>query len=388
MKITALTPIICDAFRTNWVFLKVETNEGIHGWGEATLEYREKTVAVAIEELGRTVIGRKANDIEAIWQDVNREVYFRGGPVYMSALGALEMALWDIKGKALGVPVYELLGGRVRDRIACYANGWFVGAKRPEEFAGKAREALDLGFRGLKWDPFGSAYLELSPAEFANAEACVAAVVESVAERGELLIEGHGRFDVPTAVRVGDMLAAYKVGWFEEPLPPGNLEMLTEVKRRSRVPIAAGERLYSRWDYLPFFAGHCADFAQPDVTHVGGIAELRRITEMAEAHYLPCCPHNPSGPVANAATLHVAAACPNIRRLETMATDVPWRGEVSREQTVLVDGCLTIPNVPGLGVEIDVEQAARHPWKAHELRHYTGALTDIRPGNATPTFQS
>jgi galactonate dehydratase len=341
-----------------------------------------------MEELGRTVIGRKANGIEAIWQDVNREVYFRGGPVYMSALGALEMALWDIKGKALGVPVYELLGGRVRDRIACYANGWFAGAKRPEEFAVKAREALDAGFRGLKWDPFGSAYLELSPTEFANAEACVAAVAESVAGRGELLIEGHGRFDVPTAVRAADMLAAYRVGWFEEPLPPGNLEALAEVKRRSRVPIAAGERLYSRWDYLPFFAGRCADFAQPDVTHVGGIAELRRIAEMAEAHYLPCCPHNPSGPVANAATLHVAAACPNIRRLETMATDVPWRGEVSREQTALVDGCLTIPEVAGLGVEIDMEQVARHPWQPHELRHYTGALTDIRPANATSTFRS
>lgn len=386
MKIRSLTPYICDGFRTNWVFLRVETDDGLYGWGEATLEYRELTVVEAMKEIARTVVGRSAAEIESIWQQVNREVYFRGGPVYMSALGALEMALWDIKGKALGVPVYELLGGKVRNAIPCYANAWFAGAKKPEEFAAKAREAVALGFRGLKWDPFGAAYMELSPREFAAAEACVEAVAQAVSGEVELLIEGHGRFDVPTAVRIADMLAAYPIAWFEEPLPPGNLDALADVRRRSRVPIAAGERLYSRWEYLPFFAGHCADFAQADVTHCGGIQELRRIADLAEAHFLPCCPHNPSGPVANAATLQVAAACSNIRRLETMATDVPWRTEVSREDTRFVDGCLTIPTTPGLGVDIVVETLARHPYQPHELRHYAGTLTDIRPQQSAVTF--
>ncbi|MDQ8194077.1 galactonate dehydratase [Coraliomargarita sp. SDUM461004] len=379
MKITSITPYIGDCFRTNWVFLKVETDEGVYGWGEASLEYREKTVAEAINEIALTVIGRNAGDIQSIWDDVNREVYYRGGPVYMSALGALEMALWDIKGKALEVPVYELLGGKVRDSIQCYANAWFVGARKPEEFAAKAKLAIDAGYRGLKWDPFGSAYYDLRPEVMKQAESCVAAVAEVVNERAELLIEGHGRFNVPTAVRIADMLYNYNVGWFEEPLPPGNLDALADVRRRSRIPIAAGERLYSRWDYVPFFALKAADFVQADVIHAGGIMELRRIADMAEAHYIPCCPHNPCGPVANAATLHVAAVSNNIMRLETMATDVDWRQEVAREDTSFENGTLTIPSTPGLGVDIDVEALAKYPYQPHELRHYDGTLTDIRP---------
>ncbi|MEO7934180.1 MAG: mandelate racemase/muconate lactonizing enzyme family protein [Chthoniobacterales bacterium] len=388
MKITSLTPYIVDCFRTNWVFLKVETSDGIYGWGEASLEYRELTVAEAMREIGRTVIGRRAGDIEALWHEVNREVYYRGGPVYMSALGALEMALWDIKGKALGVPVYEMLGGKVRDVIPCYANAWFTGARKPEEFATKARTAVEAGYKGLKWDPFGDAYLDLTPGGLRAAEACVAAVAEAVDGRAELLIEGHGRFNVPAAVRAADMLKAFGVGWFEEPLPPGNLEALADVRRRSQVPIAAGERLYSRWDYVPFFASKCADFAQADVIHAGGISELRRIAEMAEAHFIPCCPHNPCGPVANAATLHVAAVSHNIPRLETMATDVPWRKEVSREDTRFVDGSLTIPNTPGLGVDIDVAALKKYPYQPHPLRHYAGTLTDIRPVDSGYIFEN
>lgn len=387
MKITSITPYIGDCFRTNWVFVKVETDEGIYGWGEASLEYREHTVAEAIKEIGRTVVGRNAGDIQAIWDDVNREVYYRGGPVYMSALGALEMALWDIKGKALGVPVYELLGGKVRDGIQCYANAWFAGSREPEEFADKARVALDAGYQGLKWDPFGKAYYDVSPAVMKKAEACVAAVAEVVDGRAELLIEGHGRFNVPTAVRIADMLYNFNVAWFEEPLPPGNLEALADVRRRSRIPIAAGERLYSRWDYVPFFAAKAADFVQADVIHAGGILELRRIADMAEAHYIPCCPHNPCGPVANAATLHVAAVSNNVMRLETMATDVSWRKEVAKEDTSFEDGQLMIPNTPGLGVDIDIEALAKYPFKPRELRHYDGTLTDIRPKDSEYIFK-
>ncbi|MBC2602726.1 galactonate dehydratase [Puniceicoccus vermicola] len=388
MKITALTPYICDCFRTNWVFLKVETDEGIYGWGEASLEYREQTVAEAMVEIGRSVIGRNAGDIQSIWDDVNREVYYRGGPVYMSALGAVEMALWDIKGKALGVPVYELLGGKVRDGIQCYANAWFTGARKPEEFAEKAKVAIESGYKGLKWDPFGKSYLDASPEVMKTAEACVAAVAEVVDGRAELLIEGHGRFNVPTAKRISDMLSAFNVAWFEEPLPPGNLEALADVRRYSRVPIAAGERLYSRWEYIPFFEAKAADFVQADVIHAGGILELRRIADMAEAHYIPCCPHNPCGPVANAATLHVAALSNNVIRLETMATDVNWRKDVAREDAEFADGFLTIPNTPGLGVDIDIEAMKEHPYQPRALRHYDGTLTDIRPQDSGYIFKN
>ena len=219
----------------------------------------------------------------------------------MSAIAGVEMALWDIKGKALGVPVYQLLGGKVRDAIPCYANGWFAPAKTTDEFAAKAVEVKRHGFKGLKWDPFGNAWLSISKHDLAQAMKCVEKVAAAVGDDVELLIEGHGRFDIPTAVRIAQALEPFNVLWFEEPIPPDDLEGLAEVTRRSRVAIAAGERLYNRYDYQRFFQLNCADFAQPDVSHAGGILEMRQIGAMAEAKHIPFCPHNPSGPVANAA---------------------------------------------------------------------------------------
>jgi len=387
MKIAGIHPILCHAYRTNWVFVKVTTDEGLVGFGEATLEYREQTVAAAVRELDRTLKGRDPFAIEAIWHDSYRDTYFRGGPVNMSALSGVEMALWDIKGKALGVPVYELLGGRVRDRVPCYANGWFSPARTPGEFAAKAREAVALGFTGLKWDPFGTSYRTIGKAGLKQALACIEAVVGAVGDQVEILIEAHGRFDVATAVRIGRALEACDIGWFEEPVPPDNLEALAEVKRRVRVPVAAGERIYSRWDYQRFFTLGCADVAQPDPSHVGGIGETRKIAAQAEALHMALCPHNPSGPVANAAALQLAACTPNFQWLETMAVDVPWRREVCDEETVMNAGCMMIPGRPGLGIELNEQAMAGHPYEARELRHYRGDLTDIRPVDATPWYE-
>lgn len=387
MKISAITPLICHAYRTNWVFVKVRTDSGIYGVGEATLEYREQTVAQALRELERTLVGLDPHNIEAIWHQAYRDVYWRGGPVLMSALSAIEMALWDIKGKALGVPVYQLLGGKVRESVPCYANGWFAPAKTPDEFAEKARQAVEAGFRGLKWDPFGSAYLELGKQQFREALRCIEAVVGAVGPEVDILIEGHGRFNVATAVRIGQALEEFDVYWFEEPVPPDNLEALAEVKRRVRTPIAAGERIYSRWDYQRFFSLRCADFAQPDVSHVGGIMEVKKIAAQAEANHIAICPHNPSGPVANAANLQLAACVPNFTVLETMSADVPHRKVISTEKIIFRDGRMTIPDLPGLGIDLVEEAIAEHPFEPRELRHYTGNLTDIRPSDAGHYFE-
>lgn len=387
MKITSIEPLLCHAYRTNWVFAKVRTDEGLHGVGEATLEYRELTVAQAIRELERTFVGRDPHQIEALWHEAYRSTYFRGGPVYMSALSAVEMALWDIKGKALGVPVYQLLGGKVRDSVPCYANGWFAPARTPAEFAAKAREAVTAGFAGLKWDPFGSAYLDISRDELRTALDCIAAVAEAVGGRTDLLIEGHGRFNIATAVRIARELERFGIFWFEEPVPPDDLEALREVKQRCRVPIAAGERLYSRWEASRFLELSCADYIQPDVSHCGGIGELKKIAAMAEARHIAICPHNPSGPVANAATLQLAACAPNFFIHETMAADVPWRREICAEQVRFQDGRMFIPDAPGLGVDLHEEAIAAHPYEPRDLRHYTGNLTDIRPAGATGYFQ-
>jgi len=387
MKVTAIRTLICHAYRCNWVFVKVQTDEGLYGVGEATLEMRELTVAQAVQELERQLRGRDPRAIEAFWHDAYRDAYWRGGPVLMSALAGVEMALWDIKGKALGVPVYELLGGPVREEVACYANGWFAGAKRPEEFAAKAKEALAAGFRALKWDPFGASYMNLSREEFRQALECVEAVADAVRGQADLLIEGHGRFNVPTAVRIGRALERFEPLWFEEPIPPDSLDALAEVKRRIRIPVAAGERLYSRWDYRPFLAKACADLIQPDVTHAGGILEMKKIAAMAESYYLPFCPHNPSGPVAHAATLHLAACIPNFYLLETMASDVPHRQEICTEKVQFREGKMSIPSEPGLGIDICEQAIQAHPYQAHDLRHYRGDLTQIRPPEARPFWK-
>ena len=387
MKIVDVRTLICHAYRTNWVFVKVLTDSGLYGVGEATLEMREQTVAQAVDELKRSLLGKDPHRIEAFWHDAYRDAYWRGGPVLMSALAGVETALWDIKGKDLGVPVYQLLGGKVRNAIMCYANAWFVGAKHPEEFAAKAREAVAAGFKGLKWDPFGSAYMNLTPVEFRKAMECVEAVTAAVGDEVDVLIEGHGRFNIPTAIRVGRALEKFNVLWFEEPIPPDSVRGLAEVKNRIRVPIAAGERLYSRWDYVEFLAAGCADFVQPDVSHAGGIMEVKKIAAMAECRHLAVCPHNPSGPVANAAALQLAGCVPNFQVLETMASDVPHRQEISDEEISLEDGMMRIPDKPGLGIDINEDAIAEHPYIPRDLRHYNGKLTEIRPDDATPYFE-
>lgn len=389
MKITGIETYICHAYRTNWVFVKVLTNiDGLYGIGEATLEYKEHTVAQACKELERTLVGKDPHRIEEIWHSVYRDAYWRGGAVLMSALSAVEMALWDIKGKDLGVPVYQLLGGKVRESVPCYANGWFAPAKTPSEFAEKAKEAVSQGFKALKWDPFGSSYLQIERKQLNEAIECVGAVYDAVKDNADIIIEGHGRFDIPTAVRVGHDLGEFDILWFEEPIPPQNLEGLAEVKRRVNVPISAGERLYNRWEFRSLFELKAADFIQPDVSHAGGIMELKKIAAMAEAYHIPICPHNPSGPIANAATLQLAACVPNFYLLETMSSDVPWRKDISTEDVKFENGEMFISDKPGLGIDINVDEIKKHPFEPKELRHYKGTLTDIRPADAESYFKS
>jgi galactonate dehydratase len=304
----------------------------------------------------------------------------------MSALASIEMALWDIKGKALGVPVYQLLGGKVRNSIPCYVNGWFAPAKTPDEFAQKAKVVIERGFKGMKWDPFGKAWLNMSKGDIATSIECVRKVAEVAGSKAELLIEGHGRFNIPTAIRIAKQLEEFDIFWFEEPIPPDDKQGLAEVKSRTNVPIAAGERLYSRYDYRDYFDFSCSDFIQPDVSHAGGLMELRMIASMAETRHIAFCPHNPSGPVANAATLQLAACVPNFTMLETMFSDIPWRKDISDENIVIRNGEMVIPDKPGLGIELNEEAIKEYPYEARDLRHYRGDLTDIRPANAEPYY--
>lgn len=379
MKIKDIKVFAVDCFRTNWVFVKVYTDEGIDGVGEATLEYKEKALFGAIEHIREYLIGKNPFQIEKHWHSIYRDAYWRGGAVLMSALSAVETALWDILGKALNVPVYQLLGGKANDEVRIYVNGWFSGTKTPDEFAKKASDAVKRGITAMKWDPFGKAYLEISNKELNAAVECVAKVREAVGNDVDLLIEGHGRFNIPTAVKIARELAPFRPMFFEEPVPPDNLDALKEVKERSPIAIAAGERLYTRWDYKDMIDKMAADYIQPDISHAGGISELKKIAAVAESRYIPFAPHNPSGPVANAATLQLAASCPNFSILEIMYSDVDYRCDITNEQLLYHDGFIKIPDKAGLGIEINEKECLNHPYKPHTLRHYTSALTDIRP---------
>lgn len=379
MKITDIKTFAVDCFRTNWVFVKVYTDEGIDGVGEATLEYKEKALIGAVEHIKEYLVGKDPRNIEDHWHKIYRDAYWRGGAVLMSALSAVECALWDILGKSLGVPVYQLLGGRANDKVRIYVNGWFSGAREPEEFAAKAKEAVKRGVTAMKWDPFGKSYLQISNADLDKALRCVGAVREAVGNSVDLLIEGHGRFDIPNAVKIARELEQFNPMLFEEPVPPDNLDALKQVKDKSPVAISAGERLYTRWDYRKMFDLAAADYIQPDISHAGGIMELKKIAAEAECRYIAFAPHNPSGPVANAATLQLAACCPNFTILEIMYSDVEWRKDICNESLEYEDGYITIPAKPGLGIEIDEAECEKHPYQVHTLRHYTGALTDIRP---------
>jgi galactonate dehydratase len=388
MKITRYKTFLVDAHRMNFIFFKLYTDTGLEGLGEATVEWNEKAVVAALEELGEFLIGKDPFCTDHLISTMHRNSYWRTGVVFRSALSGAEAALLDIKGKALGVPVYELLGGKHRDTVACYANGWFRGAKTADDFADKARAAVAMGFRGLKWDPFGDAWLEMDRAARNRTIGIVEAVRAAVGPDIDLMIEVHGRLNVPTAIAMARELARFHPRWFEEPVPPESIDALADVRANSPIAIATGERYYEPERFMELITKRAVDIVQPDVGHVGGMMEAQKIAAMAHARFLPVAPHNPTGPVMNAMTLQLAATIPNFCILETISVDVPWRREIVRESLTFTSGEITIPNAPGLGLELDEEACARHPFRRHPNRHFDGGLTDIKPSDSVPFITS
>ncbi len=386
MKITDIKTFNVFTYRTNFVFVKLETDEGISGIGEGTLEYKENALLGAIEDIKRVLIGQDPREVERISHELYRDSYWRVGPVLQSAVSAVNMAMWDIKAKAAGVPVYEMLGGKVRDGVRMYANAWFAGAKTADEFAAAAVKAKNMGVTALKWDPFGKAYMYMENSDFRRSIEIVEAVRGAVGNDVDLLIEGHGRFDIATGIKIANALKPFDPYFFEEPTPPDCLDALAQVHKSSPVPIAAGERLYSLTQMRDFLERGCADFVQPDISHCGGISAVKKMAALCEAHYVALAPHNPSGPVANAATLHIAASTPGFRILEICFTDVSWRKELTNERVVFDKGNILIPTGVGLGLEINEENCLKYPFQPIDLRHYKGTLTNIRPADHTSTY--
>lgn len=379
MKISDIKIYTLDAYRTNWAFVKVETDEGLYGWGEASLGTNEMALEGMIADLKRLVVGRNPLEIERFLFEVYRDIYWKGGPVLMSAISGIEIALWDIAGKYFNTPVSTFFGGKMRDRVPMYANAWFIRAREPEEFASKAKQTAELGIKALKWDPFGKSHMTISKEQMDKSVAIVGAVRDAVGPHVELLIECHGRFTPSTAVEISKELAQFKIKFMEEPCPPDNFDSTAWVHSHAAVPIAAGERCYGKFHCQELLNKDAVDFFQPDVFHVGGLLEGKKVAAMAEARHIPVSFHNPSGPISNAAILQLASTVPNFHIHEIMLTDSRFRKKITNEEVVYEDGCILVPDKPGLGIDVNIDEVLARPYTPRILRHYTGTVTDIRP---------
>lgn len=367
MKITDIKTFIVHSEMDNWVFTRVYTDEGITGLGESSLEGREETVCAAIAALKPYLLGKDPFNTELHQYRMFRDAYWGASAMLTGALSAVDGALWDIKGKALGVPVYQLLGGKFRDRIRVYANRWFFGAKTPEQLAERAKATVAQGFTALKWDPFGLAEWEISASQMERCLAEVQAVREAVGPSVDLLIEGHGRFNYNTALKVARELEPFKIFFFEEPLMPENLDALGRLHDRAPVPIAAGERFYTKSDFAQALRYNGIDYAQPDLRVTGGITEAKKIAALCEASFVPVAPHNIHGQVGTAMSLQLVAAIPNAVILEYTVEQIPWKARLFSHVFQAEDGYLKIPDRPGLGLEINDEVAEEFPYRPQSL---------------------
>ena len=363
MRITNYETFLANAGLRNYLFIRLTTDNGLTGIGEASLEWQEKTVETLCHEwVSGRVLGRDPFDIEAVVGGMIRDQY-QGGSTVLTAISGTEVAMWDIIGKACNQPVYRLLGGRCHEQIPAYANGWYGGSRTPKEYAQSAKEAIRRGYRGVKFDPFGTAWKELTCVEVDEAEALVAAVREAIGSQSQLMIEFHGRLSASTAIEMCRKLEKYQPTWCEEPVEPDSIDLLEEVKRSVNVPVASGERLYTVANFQHMFARRAVDIVQMDISHCGGLLVSKKIAAMAAAQDIRISPHCSIGPVALAAALHFDLSTPNFMVQETFSDfDVPWRSALVKGWNPVKDGEFIISDAPGLGLDIDEKVIAAHPY--------------------------
>jgi galactonate dehydratase len=375
MKITAVTPFVLGTQWRNLVYVKVETDEGLVGVGESRpINKVESLVGYLKDVTDRFVVGLDPFDVERLVRRLTIEDYGQPGEIAMTGLAVIEMACWDIIGKALGQPVYRLLGGAVRDKIKAYANGWYTVERSPDEFHAAAQRAVAKGYRALKFDPFGAGYYEMERAEKTKTVALVEAVRDAVGPDVEILIEMHGRFNPITAIEMSIALAPFQPSWVEEPVPPANmlaLQKVTDAVRPLGVPVATGERLHTMHEYRELLERHAADIIQPDIAHFGGILNTKKLAAWADTYYVLIAPHNVGGPVATAAALQLAACTPNFKIQENFNDfDEPYVLASAPGLPPVVDGYFDLPTAPGLGVVLDEDVLAAHPEQSIHFNLY------------------
>lgn len=368
MKVTNVTTYLVHPGRAkNLCFVKVETDAGLHGWGECyTQSDRDRQVVVHVEQISRYLIGRDPMQIKHFMQVAYNDFAARRGAMDLyCALSGLEQALWDIAGKRLGVPVYTLLGGACRDRIRVYANGWYDGAKTPGALAEKARKAVERGFSALKFDPVPGPWRTYVSRDIERqAVQNVQAVREAVGPEVDILVEMHRRLAPMHAIRIAREIEPCQPFWYEEPVWAENLDALAAAKKAINIPVVTGEALYTKFEFREVFEKQAADIINPDVCNVGGILELKEIAAMAEPYFVVVSPHNyNSTTIGLAATLQVSACIPNFLITEYFVNLESFGETIARQPFEVVDSYIKLPDTPGLGLDLDEEALARHPYQ-------------------------
>jgi len=366
VKIVKLESMMANCGLRNYLFVRLSTDTGLTGIGEATLEWQEMAVQTLVHEWAEErILGVCPFDIEQVFGDLIRDQY-QGGATVMTVISALEIACWDIIGKACGQPVYRLLGGRARESLPAYANGWYGGARTAQDYAAKAREVVARGYRAMKFDPFEQAWKDMDEAHMRAAQSIVAAVREAVGEDVDLMIEVHGRLSVGCAIEMGRRLAPYRPAWFEEPVTPHSLDLLAEVKHALPFPIAAGERLYMLEDFARLAAMRACDVVQLDLAHSGGLWMGKKIAALCQPQDMRLAPHCSIGPVALCAAIHFGWATPQVMVQENFGDyDAPWRDELVGGWNPMAGAQYKLPDKPGLGIELNDAAFALHPFRKH-----------------------
>ncbi len=369
MKISTVLAHMARGSRYPWVFLRIETDSGLYGVGQASSGPGAAMVYGAAQNIDPWLVGEDPSRIDYIWNKLFVAFSSVGNRGMASALiSAVDIALWDPRGKHLGLPVYELLGGKFRDRLILYSNGWFSGCETPDDYARAAEKTVRDGHTAVKLDPF-MRFIDrdeprqhgggLTPSAEAKGVAIIRAVRDAVGPDVEILIDAHGMYDVPTAVRLAGALAPYRMGWLEEPVPPENFDALRLVRDQISIPICVGERLVTRYDFRPILDGQLANYLMPDVIRAGGISELKKISTMAEAYYVPIAPHDATGPITMIAGAQVMMTVPNFYRLEIAYSELALYNEALTPPLDVRGGYFYVSERPGLGHDLNAAYLAR-----------------------------
>lgn len=358
----------------NWLFVKVETDDGLYGWGEASLAGAIDGVERAIHELGEVLIGQDPGGVERHWQAMYHAWRWRGGAIQSTAQSALDIALWDLEGKRLGVPVYRLLGGPFQTRVRTYASHWLNNVQTPDEAHAGARDAVARGFTAFKWNPFKSPRFRTHETEtISHDTALMEAARDGAGPDVDIFCDLGERLSARTALAAAQSFAPFRPGFFEEPLPYENAKAMIALKQQMPVPIATGEHLMNRWEFRELIEGMGADILQPDLCHGGGITEVKRIATFAESHFLSMAPHNSAGPIGTFASLHLVASIPNFYILEQMEAERELRDSICTDPLVLEDGHFLLPTTPGLGTDLDFSAIADRTGQPLPIRHTTAS---------------